>query len=301
MLVELAIGDAYGGSFEHAYPSFVAEHNNLTGYVPHHGQPGAPARRYTDDTQMTIAIAEVLVSGLRWTPLLLAEQFVRAYHRDPHDGYAPSFHRLLSEVRDGEELLRRLRPQSDKSGAAMRAGPIRVLPTVDDVLYHAKLQARITHDTPAGIAAAQAAALAVHYCHHRVGPLSEIARWIEGILPEDVGHGGWALPWSGKVGPQGWMSVRAALTTLANGRSLSGMLLRRRAHRRRRHRRDDRAGRRVTLARGGAGSAAGVVARPGERRVRPRPPGGPRRAAAAHLTYPGSTERGRARAPGSAD
>ncbi|MFI7122430.1 ADP-ribosylglycohydrolase family protein [Amycolatopsis sp. NPDC049868] len=224
MLVELAIGDAYGGSFEHAYPSFVAEHNNLTGYVPHHGQPGAPAGRYTDDTQMTIAIAEVLVSGLRWTPLLLAEQFVRAYHRDPHDGYAPRFHQLLSEVRDGEELLRRLRPQSDKSGAAMRAGPIGVLPTVDDVLYHAKLQARITHDTPAGIAAAQAAALAVHYCHHRLGPLSEIARWIEGILPEDVGHGGWALPWSGRVGPQGWMSVRAALTTLANGRSLSGML-----------------------------------------------------------------------------
>ncbi|QXV60619.1 ADP-ribosylglycohydrolase family protein [Amycolatopsis sp. TNS106] len=224
MLVELAIGDAYGGSFEHAYPSFVAEHNKLTGYVPHHGQPGAPAGRYTDDTQMTIAIAEVLVSGRRWTPLLLAEQFVRAYHRDPHDGYAPRFHQLLSEVRDGEELLRRLRPQSDKSGAAMRAGPIGLLPTVDDVLYHAKLQARITHDTPAGIAAAQAAALAVHYCHHRVGPLSEVARWIDGILPEDVGHGGWALPWSGKVGPQGWMSVRAALTTLATGRSLSGML-----------------------------------------------------------------------------
>ncbi|MGW4828001.1 ADP-ribosylglycohydrolase family protein [Amycolatopsis japonica] len=224
MLVELAIGDAYGGSFEHAYPSFVAEHNNLTGYVPHHGQPGAPAGRYTDDTQMTIAIAEVLVSGLRWTPLLLAEQFVRAYHRDPHDGYAPRFHQLLSEVRDGEELLRRLRPQSDKSGAAMRAGPIGVLPTVDDVLYHAKLQARITHDTPAGIAAAQAAALAVHYCHHRVGPLSEIARWIEGILPEDVGHGGWARPWSGKVGPQGWMSVRAALTVLTGGGGLARML-----------------------------------------------------------------------------
>ncbi|OLZ59878.1 ADP-ribosylglycohydrolase family protein [Amycolatopsis keratiniphila] len=224
MLVELAIGDAYGGAFEHAYPSFVAEHNNLTGYVPHHGQPGAPAGRYTDDTQMTIAIAEVLVSGLRWTPLLLAEQFVRAYHRDPHDGYAPRFHQLLSEVRDGEELLRRLRPQSDKSGAAMRAGPIGILPTVDDVLYHAKLQARITHDTPAGIAAAQAAALAVHYCHHRLGPLSEIARWIEGILPEDVGHGGWALPWSGKVGPQGWMSVRAALTVLTGGGGLARML-----------------------------------------------------------------------------
>lgn len=224
MLVELAIGDAYGGSFEHAYPSFVAEHNKLAGYVPYHGQPGAPAGRYTDDTQMTIAIAEVLVSGRRWTPLLLAEQFVRAYHRDPHDGYAPRFHQLLSEVQDGEELLRRLQPQSDKSGAAMRAGPIGLLPTVDDVLYHAKLQARITHDTLAGIAAAQAAALAVHYCHHRVGPLSEVARWIDGILPEDVGHGGWALPWSGKVGPQGWMSVRAALTVLSGGGGLARML-----------------------------------------------------------------------------
>ncbi|WP_409489501.1 ADP-ribosylglycohydrolase family protein [Amycolatopsis sp. cmx-11-12] len=224
MLVELAIGDAYGGSFEHAYPSFVAEHNTLAGYVPHPGQLGVPAGRYTDDTQMTIAIAELLVSGRRWTPLLLAEQFVLAYHRDPHDGYAPRFHQLLSEVRDGEELLRRLQPQSDKSGAAMRAGPIGVLPTVDDVLYHAKLQARITHDTPAGIAAAQAAALAVHYCHHRLGPLTEVARWIDAVLPEDVGHGGWARPWSGRIGPQGWMSVRAALTVLAGGGGLARML-----------------------------------------------------------------------------
>ncbi len=224
MLVELAIGDAYGAAFEHAYPSYVAEHNTLAGYVPHPGYLGVPAGRYTDDTQMTIAIAELLVSGRRWTPLLIAEQFVRAYHRDPHDGYAPRFHQLLSDVQDGEELLRRIQPQSDKSGAAMRAGPLGILHTVDDVLYYARLQARITHDTPAGIAAAQAAALAVHYCHHRLGPLAKVGQWIEGVLPADVGHGGWARPWTGKVGPQGWMSVRAALTTLATGRSLSEML-----------------------------------------------------------------------------
>lgn len=224
MLVELAIGDAYGAAFEHADPSHVAEHNTLAGYVRHPGHLGVPAGRYTDDTQMTIAIAELLVSGQRWTPLLVAEQFVRVYHRDPHDGYAPGFHRLLSDVQDGEELLRRIRPLSDKSGAAMRAGPLGVLPTVEDVLHHAQLQARVTHDTPAGIAAAQAAALAVHYCHHRLGPLAETGRWIDRVLPADVGHGGWASPWTGKIGPQGWMSVRAALTVLTAGGGLSRML-----------------------------------------------------------------------------
>lgn len=65
MLLEIAIGDAYGAGFEYADSSYVRAKNNLVGYVrhPRHGiRPG----HYTDDTQMSLAIAELILSGQEW-------------------------------------------------------------------------------------------------------------------------------------------------------------------------------------------------------------------------------------------
>jgi len=224
VLVELAVGDAYGAGFEYADPEFVATHNTLAGYVQHPAHPGLRPGAYTDDTQMTIAIAELLISGGSWTTQRLADQFVRVFHRDQREGYAGRFYQLLRAVRDGKELLSRINPDSDKSGAAMRAGPIGLLPTVSDVLHHTAVQARVTHDTPAGIEAAQAAALAVHYCHFELGPVAEVGRWVDHQLLSSGGAGGWSRPWRGKVGARGWMSVRAALTAMTTSSSLSEIL-----------------------------------------------------------------------------
>ncbi|GAA2981578.1 ADP-ribosylglycohydrolase family protein [Actinokineospora diospyrosa] len=219
MLVELAVGDAYGAGFEYAPADFVAAHNDGATYRQHPRHADIKPGQYTDDTQMTLAIAELMADGAQWTPLELANRFVDVFHRDPRAGYAAGFHALLSEVHTGAELLSRLRPTSDKSGAAMRATPIGLLPTTPDVLHHAELQAKITHNTPSGIASAQAAALAVHYCDRDLGPLSGVGTWISTILTDD-----WSTPWTGKVGSQGRMSVRAALTALASTTSLSSLL-----------------------------------------------------------------------------
>lgn len=219
-MVELAVGDAYGAGFEYADREFVVANNNLGGYVQHPTHIDVRPGAYTDDTQMTIAIAGLLVSGEPWSASGLAEWFVRAFHRDQRAGYAARFHQLLREVHDGPELLRRIRPDSDKSGAAMRAGPVGLLPTVSDVLHHAAVQARVTHDTPAGIEAAQAAALAVHYCHHNLGPVARVGHWVDSQLHS----GGWSQPWHGKVGAKGWMSVRAALTAMTVSTSMSEIL-----------------------------------------------------------------------------
>lgn len=224
MLVELAVGDAYGAGFEYADPEFVTAHNTLAGYVQHPTHSGIRPGAYTDDTQMTIAIAELLISDGPWTVERIAEHFVRVFHRDQREGYAGRFYQLLRAVRDGEELLSRIKPDSDKSGAAMRAGPIGLLPDVSDVLRYAAVQARVTHDTSAGIEAAQAAALAVHYCHFELGPVSEVGRWVDRELVSSGGRGGWARPWRGKVGSRGWMSVRAALTAMTTSSSLSEVL-----------------------------------------------------------------------------
>lgn len=219
MLVELAVGDAYGAGFEYAEPGFVAEHNTLRGYVRHptHGQlPGA----YTDDTQMALALAELLADGDPWTPENIAERFVDAFHRDPRPGYASGFQAFLHEVRTGGDFLARIRPDSDKSGAAMRAAPVGLLSTVDEVLHRTGVQARVTHDTPDGVASASAAALAVHYCRYGLGPVAEVGEWIADRLGSPV----WARPWHGKVGSKGVMSVRAALTALAGHDSQSEVL-----------------------------------------------------------------------------
>lgn len=224
MLIELAIGDAYGACFEYADAGFVAAHNTLEGYVQHPTHRDLRPGCYTDDTQMTIAIAEALVSGEPWTTRRLATRFVETFHRDRRVGYSSGFYRLLMEVGDGRELLARINPASDRSGAAMRAGPIGLLPEVRNVLHYAEVQARITHDTRSGVEAAQAAALAVHYCHYELGPVARIGIWVDECLRSAGGAGGWAGPWRGQVGALGRMSVHAALTALATGGTLSEIL-----------------------------------------------------------------------------
>ncbi|MPY97287.1 MAG: ADP-ribosylglycohydrolase family protein [Actinophytocola sp.] len=214
--------DDYG--FEYADPAFVVEHNTLAGYVQHPTHLDLRPGCYTDGTQMSIAIAEALVSGEPWTPQRVAHRFVETFHRARRVGYSGRFYELLLHVEDGHDLLTRINPASDKSGAAMRAGPIGLLSEVSDVLHYADVQARITHDTPDGIEAAQAAALAVHYCHYDVGPMARIGNWIDERLRAAGGAGDWARPWHGRVGPQGRMSVRAALTALTVGASLSDVL-----------------------------------------------------------------------------
>ncbi|GAA5146140.1 hypothetical protein GCM10023321_05140 [Pseudonocardia eucalypti] len=221
MLVELAIGDAYGAGFEFAASEEVEEHNTLHGYRQHPRHRGIRPGMYTDDTQLTLAVAELLLDGDPWTPENLADRLVDAYHRDPRDGYAKGFRALLDANRTGAELRAAIAPASDRSGAAMRAGPIGLLPDVDEVLRLAEIQARVTHDTPAGIESARAAALAVHYCHHRIGPTERVAHWITERLD---GAEDWSVPWQGKVDALGVMCVRAALTALSGKRRLTDLL-----------------------------------------------------------------------------
>jgi ADP-ribosyl-[dinitrogen reductase] hydrolase len=218
MLVEIAIGDAYGAGFEYAANRFVRERNDLSGYVQHprHGtKPGC----YTDDTQMSIAIAEALVAGDSWTTLSLASRFVGAFKRDPREGYAGAFFDFLQEVQDGEDFLARIRPQSEKSGAAMRSCPIGVLASIEDVVKKARFQAAITHDTPGGTNAAIATAVMTHYCTYQLGPKSRLPEYLAALVP-----GPWHEPWEGKVGHEGMASVRAALTSIVMSSSLTQLL-----------------------------------------------------------------------------
>jgi ADP-ribosylglycohydrolase len=219
MLLELAVGDAYGAGFEYVNSQLIRQFNTLAAYRrhPRHGtRPG----EYTDDTQMSLAVAEAVVAGDPWTPEALAERFVNAFKRDPREGYAQGFHTFLTRIRDSRQFLELIRPTSEKSGAAMRAGPIGIFPTIAEVTERATVQARLTHDTPDGIHAAVAAALMTHYCLYGLGPREQIGQFLEQLVP-----GAWTDPWRGKVGSKGWMSVQAAVTALARNERMSALLL----------------------------------------------------------------------------
>ncbi len=120
---------------------------------------------------------------------------------------------------DGRAFLARIHPDSDKSGAAMRASPIGVLPTVPEVITRCTLQARITHDTANGVNASVAAALSAHYLLYDLGPKALLGDFLARHVP-----GEWTKPWRGKVGSKGIMSAHAAVTALIRCDSMGALL-----------------------------------------------------------------------------
>jgi len=218
LLLPLAQGDAYGAAFEYSPGQFVLDYNDLTAYRQH---PTHAIERgyYTDDTQMSIANALALLSGKPLTRELFASFYVQCFKRDERVGYAGRFYDFLVGVADGTQFLDQIKPFSDKSGAAMRAPVLGILPTVQEVIEVTTVQAKITHDTVDGINAAVAAALITHYFLYNHGNKAGLSQWLESHV-----QGDWSTPWSGKVGDKGWMSVKAAISAINANATMSGVL-----------------------------------------------------------------------------
>lgn len=217
MLVELAIGDAYGAQFEFADPELVEEHNHLE-YVAIKND-AVPLGNYTDDTQQTIAIAELLVEGVEWIPENIAERLVEVYHRDPRKGYSRRVKTALHASTTGGDFIKNIDPSSDRSGASMRACPLGIINDIPELIEKTTIQAAISHNTPLGIQAAVATALASHYCIYQVGKIDAIGEFILSHVSGD-----WNTPYNEFVGEKGWMSVRAALTAFKAHRNMADML-----------------------------------------------------------------------------
>jgi ADP-ribosyl-[dinitrogen reductase] hydrolase len=217
ILLSVAVGDAYGAGFEFETPEVVKRENDGKHYRKRAGfTPG----HYTDDTQMTLAIWEAVRLGEPWTPRYLADRFVYVYHRDPRPGYARGFEGVLKACKNGTELLEKLKPESDRNGAAMRSVPLGLLPSITKVKAYAKIQGAITHNTPGGIASSQAVGLMAHFGLKRLGKLSELAAFLEKHVPGTP----WSEPWRGEVPLHGISTARAALTALLACRTQSELL-----------------------------------------------------------------------------
>lgn len=218
MLLEIAIGDAYGAGFEFCAREKIRRHNNLSSYVAH--ELGIEAGRYTDDTQMSIAVAQVLLTAPPHTSAVFAESFVACYRRDPRPGYASRFQALLDQCPDGAALLARIHPDSRRNGAAMRSVPLGLIADKATLLATARQQAAITHDTLEGILSSQIVALMAHALLYEGASLEALP----GLIRQQTGFV-LDLKWQAEVACDALQTLHAVATALQRNRSLSALLL----------------------------------------------------------------------------
>jgi len=161
-LLGLTIGDAYGAGYEFRYETLEEYKKNLdfTKYDKHPNPRFQKAKgMYTDDTQMSLAIIEVLIEQKEFTKEILADKFVEVYKRDPIKTYAKGFRKFLENIDSGKEFLEKIRPDSIRNGAAMRSVPLGIIKDKDKLVEYARINASVTHDTPQGRASSIAVAL----------------------------------------------------------------------------------------------------------------------------------------------
>jgi ADP-ribosylglycohydrolase len=161
----LSVGDAFGERFFYApsVESLIAERA-----FPR------PPWRYTDDTEMALAIVEVLGRHGQLDQDDLAHIFARRYRTDPCRGYGGTAHDILAALVQGVpwqvaagEVFGGM--GSMGNGGAMRVGPLGAY-WADDwnvVVEEARASAQVTHAHPEGQAGAIAVAVAAAWAWRR--------------------------------------------------------------------------------------------------------------------------------------
>jgi ADP-ribosylglycohydrolase len=142
--------------------------------TPHFYPLFSPQCRPTDDSVLTVALADSILSGADFTDKL--KEYFRLY---PHAGYGGTFYRWA-------QSLRRSPYNSWGNGSAMRVSPVGwAYGTLDEVLHHAKRSADVTHNHPEGVKGAQATASAIFLA--RTGKSKpEIMEYVETTFGYDL-------------------------------------------------------------------------------------------------------------------
>lgn len=226
-LVAIAMGDAYALPFEYRKGTYVSwRHLNDGTHFECHPvfyrttKPG----NMSDDGQLSAAVTLNMLNDGPENLAAYDRNFVEAFQRNPKAGYSrgmtKGFRKAIKEdiplAKVCEEFGR-----TEKSGAAMRATTIGLLPNWQDVARIARLQGSITH-TGSALLAAEIAALAAHCLYYRLAPRAQLVEWLKVHVSESFD----STPWQGRVGSPGMESARAAITAVVQATSLRDLLIR---------------------------------------------------------------------------
>lgn len=190
MLLEMAVADAYAIPFEFV-PDTSDRLNDLSRYYQHPTYTEMVPGHYTDDTQRSIANAELLLSAreqeamaILYTPVAYMAHYQQTFRRDPRPGYSRRFEAFLKEnleTRPAEMMLKLNRKPTN--GAVMGAAVLGFLPTVEAVMLASAAQGLSTHSY-ATIPYAQIVALSAHYFIKNIGHSADLCGWLYTLLGE---------------------------------------------------------------------------------------------------------------------
>lgn len=180
-LLGTALGDAIGAPFEGA--PLVSRPAVLR------WADGQGALRWTDDTHMTIGVAESLLACDGVDGAHMARRFCELHAAEPDRGYGAGPPRVFAAIRDGARwdlpALDLFEGGSYGNGAAMRAAPIGLWGRGDvgDTVALAHEQARITHahELAKDAAAVQACLVGV-LAHDPPEDVDDVRRRVRGLL-----------------------------------------------------------------------------------------------------------------------
>ncbi len=162
-LLGLAVGDALGAPYEGLTGMDIFYRFGPPDAVV--ANPSGDTLYYTDDTEMTIGVAETLAECGTVDEDRLVRAFAENYH--PERGYGQGARKIIERMqraKDWRALANTVFPGgSFGNGAAMRVAPVGLLfaGDADEVWKQAAASALPTHTHPVGIEGAQVLALAV--------------------------------------------------------------------------------------------------------------------------------------------
>lgn len=237
MLLRIAQADAYGMAREYVKtkdaPEHVAECLKLERYLAHPSYHKLPPGTYTDDTQMSIAVAEVLLRhGPEAGHKEFSDAFFECFKRDPRDGYSRAFQSILEEAKTADHMRMLITPTSNKNGAAMRAVPLGVIKDPLKLIQACSAQAMVTHATWGGVNSAISVALMSHFALYDRRDFSAMHQW---CCNWSQAHEFFRQPWEGPVQENskdkkglgvGMNTAWAVQTLLETETSLMGILRR---------------------------------------------------------------------------
>lgn len=200
MLLHIAMGDAYAAAVEYVkrekYSRLYDDAFKFQRYLQHPTHTKLKPGMYTDDTQQSIAVSEVLLGTI--TPRVpdFLNAFYDVFKRDPRDGYARGFQGLIESVHSRDEFRSKIIPNSNKNGAAMRSVPIGTIKNVDQLVDIAGVQATATHATWGGINSSIAIALMSHFALYDHRNFLYMREWCERY---SAAFQYFRTPWDGPV------------------------------------------------------------------------------------------------------
>lgn len=162
----LALGDALGRDTEFMKLKQIHKTYGKIGYMP----LPFPAL-FTDDTQMTIAVARALADARSFTPRelvrTLTNEFLRWKTQDapraPGITCMSAISKLVQTRKHHMSWTYASIIKSKGCGANMRVLPTALIPDLDVALGASQLQAALTHGHPVALAASELTALAIRW------------------------------------------------------------------------------------------------------------------------------------------